>query len=130
MGSIRIFGLTCAVLIGVATSASAANLVTNGDFETGDLTGWTNGGWTAGNGPLGTVMANDGTFAAFNGCTDFCDLSQTLTTQPGQFYFLSFDFNPGMSADLDGAEMQVFWDGSQVFDQVGYDPSDQSADWQ
>jgi hypothetical protein len=119
MNSIRTFGFSVAILLGLITGANAANIVVNGDFGTGDLSGWTTTDWTAGTGPLGTVVPDVGsTYAAFNGCIDFCDLSQDLPTQPGQSYFVTFAFNPGITEN-GGNEMQAYWDGAQIFDQSG-----------
>jgi hypothetical protein len=118
MNSIRTLGFSAAMLLGLITGANAANIVVNGDFETGDLSGWTNTGWTAGTGPNGGVSPNDGQFAAFDGCMDFCDLSQDLATQPGQSYFVTFAFNPGITEN-GGNEMLAYWDGAQIFDQSG-----------
>ena len=44
------------LVLGIAAGASA-NVITNGDFETGDLTGWTYGG------NVGVVDLNDGTLS-------------------------------------------------------------------
>lgn len=49
---------TCLVLGAAAAQAAIIDLVSNGNFETGDFTGWTNTG--TGNG-LGWAI-NDGTF--------------------------------------------------------------------
>lgn len=69
------------------TSASALNLVTNGDFETGDFTGWTtNGSYISmGSGFGSQFAANLGTGGTLG------SLSQSgILTTPGQGYQLSF----------------------------------------
>jgi len=83
----------------IAGPAHADNLVVNGSFETGDITGWTESGNTG-------FMGVECPGAPFAGPGDGnCDLfagpvgsngtlSQLLTTQPGQLYFISFDFQP------------------------------------
>ena len=72
-----------------AVSASAAELVTNGGFETGDTSGWT----LTGNPGFSFVTApgHSGQFAYFNGAVGSSGvLSQTLATVAGQSYDFSF----------------------------------------
>jgi hypothetical protein len=84
---------TLALLFGGAGRARA-DLVTNGGFETGDFTGWTQGGNMSlflvepANGDL--LVPHTGTYFAL--LTSGLDgtLSQTLTTTVGQTYQLSF----------------------------------------
>jgi hypothetical protein len=107
----------------VAPSANAVvNLVQNGDFETGNLTGWSANGWFATSGIAG-VSPDQGNYFATTGCVgSFCSLSQTLATVPGVIYSLSFSFNPGQRvspAGNPGGNFQVFWNGSQVMNIVG-----------
>jgi hypothetical protein len=83
---------TAAVALSFAHPASA-NLITNGDFETGDFTGWT---VTHADNGSNIFVANgpgpDTTFGAFFGATValFDVISQQLTTIPGHFYTLTF----------------------------------------
>ena len=96
-----------------ATSAMAANLVTNGGFETGNLTGWSLTGVTSGpayNGIDYGVDAADaysGNYGAFFGPPGgIMTLSQTLSTTPGTNYTISFwlaqdtDVTPGYTNSL------------------------------
>lgn len=81
--------------VGVA-GAQAANIVNNGSFETGDFTGWTQTGNTGFTGVFaGNPAPGGGSFAAFFGpFGSIGGITQTLTTLPGQFYTISFAFEP------------------------------------
>lgn len=75
--------------IGLASPASATTLV-NGDFETGDFTGWTQFGNT-GFSTVDTVNPFAGTFAAsFGPVGSTGGITQTLSTVIGNVYTLSF----------------------------------------
>jgi hypothetical protein len=88
-----------------------ADLVTNGGFETGDFTGWsvTNGAFMGVQcpGPGPTVFA--GRCSAFAGSAGSDGiLSQTLATNPGTGYVVSFwvDFDGGTPSDFSAS-----WNG-------------------
>jgi len=73
-----------------AGMAAHADIVANGGFETGDFTGWTQFGDTTFSG-VDTFAPHSGTYAAFFGpVAAQGGISQTLTTQPGHFYSISF----------------------------------------
>jgi hypothetical protein len=84
----------CACGLIVSPQAHGANIVTNGDFSTGDLSGWTS------NLALGFPWHSTGT-AAESGCvgapcisgtaSEQNFLTQNLTTLVGDSYALSFD---------------------------------------
>jgi hypothetical protein len=78
----------------VATVAVAggarADLVTNGGFETGDFTGWTQFGDTGFTGVTGAPVAHTGNFGAFFGPLGSGGIFQTLATTPGGTYSVSF----------------------------------------
>ena len=75
-----------------------ANLITNGDFETGDFTGWTTTPAATGSSFGLTTLppSPDGTLGVFFSATgsDFDSISQTFVTTPGAFYHVSFFYQP------------------------------------
>lgn len=81
-------GLALACLV---SGASAADLVTNGDFETGTFVGWTR----SGNASFSSIINVGGTngYVWHNGAigTTLGEISQTITTVIGTEYTLSFD---------------------------------------
>lgn len=85
--------LLAATLLGgslVAAPASATNLVVNGDFETGNFTGWRQGGNTT---STGVEAGNQfgGIYSAYFGPTKSSGyIEQTLATKAGTRYVLSF----------------------------------------
>ena len=127
------FLLVSAVLL-LAVSATAGELVVNGGFTTGDLSGWTAGTYFqwAVNTPLpsdpGAPSVTD--FSASTGCFGgpICNdpvsgssISQILTTEPSDTYTLSFYYDAGWVGDgalaLMGdqyTELDVFWDNLAV----------------
>ena len=106
-----------------ASATPITNIVTNGGFETGDFTGWTQGGNTSFTG-VDSFSAHSGNFGAFMGPTSKGgpgSLSQNLTTTVGASYELSFFmYGENGSGNLDGSintvEFQVFWNGVMIFD--------------
>jgi len=84
--------------VGISGPAHAA-LITNGSFETGDLTGWTLTGNTAFIGVEcpGAPFAGpgDGNCDVFAGPVGSNGtISQSFATVVGQFYTINFDFRP------------------------------------
>lgn len=87
-----------AALALTATSAHAAELVTNGGFETGNTSGWTQGGNLGHTGVSSTVGVGvyDGTYSFYAGPVgSIGSLSQILTTVAGQAYTFSFAWAHG-----------------------------------
>ena len=85
LSAVVILGL---VLTGIAGQAARADLVTNGNFATGDFTGWTNSDGSIVIDTIFTPPYNSDVYdAAFTGNGI---LSQSLATTAGQEYTLSF----------------------------------------
>ena len=85
-----------AALLAVSGPANAVNLVSNGSFETGSFSSWTqfgNTGFTAVVvGPFGGVSPTDGTHqAAFGPVNSSGGISQTIATTPGKAYAITYD---------------------------------------
>lgn len=75
-------------------SQAAPNLVTNGSFETGDFTGWTQTGNTGFSGVTCPGGAPDGNcFGFFGPIGSVGGISQTLNTQPNTQYVIDFSFS-------------------------------------
>ena len=114
--------LVFALALGAAAASGAT--ISNGGFETGDLTGWTLTNASAfdavcaAGSPIGssTCAAHGGTFAmSFGQFGDTARLSQTIATTPGITYAISFYlFNDNAGGDP-GESFSMQWNGSTVF---------------
>lgn len=76
-------------VVALAPVLSQAELVTNGDFETGDLTGWTQFGDTSFTGVSG-AHARTGSFGAGFGNVTPGGIVQTLATVAGATYHIEY----------------------------------------
>jgi len=89
--------LLCAAAFSFCSSAQAS-LVTNGGFETGDFTGWTQTGNTGFSGvqtPGPSSSVHSGNSSAFFGPVGSVGgISQNLVTIPGASYIVDFWFKP------------------------------------
>src|SRR5215467_3938433 len=113
-----LFALAAVAAFGTVQPAKA-NLISNGDFETGNFTGWTVTHAASG----GNISVNHGpgpdtTFGAFFGAigSDFDSISQTFATTPGAFYTLTFFYqvtNLGMPIPAHNG-FDVLWNGVSV----------------
>ena len=94
----RAFGRVAVALGAVALAAigapASANQIVNGSFETGDFSGWTQGGdpgFTGVQCQSGSPYVADGNCSAYLGASGAVGtLSQTFSTIAGQHYFLRF----------------------------------------
>lgn len=120
--------LTAAVGVLCAASAGAvparAAVITNGGFETGDLTGWTLSNASAfdavcvAGDPIGssTCIANSGTHAmGFGQFGALATLSQTIATTTGSTYTISFFLANDNPAGDPVETFAVRWNGATVF---------------
>jgi hypothetical protein len=123
------FSLTAALLgialaLAMPTPATAASLISNGSFETGDFTDWTGGGnfvyptfVFVTSGPFYVYPgAEDGTYyAALGPVGSPASLSQSFLDTPGQHLQLAY----WLSANTDNfSEFTVSFDGKTLLDQV------------
>lgn len=109
--------------------AYSQNLVTNGDFETGNFNGWTvTQAATGTNIKVDTpTTGTDHTFGAFFGATgtDFDIISQTFATTPGAFYTLTFSYGPlsiapGQPPPPFNNGFDVRWNGVSLSTEVSF----------
>jgi hypothetical protein len=102
--------LAVVAAIGLALGASAhAELVSNGGFETGDLTGWSGNGAFADN----FEGTHSGSYAAYFGAVGQLDgISQTIATVAGTSYDFSFWY--ASDGGMPNA-FQAYFDGNLLF---------------
>ena len=112
------YGILAVVsLLGLGITQSAkANLVVNGGFETGDFTGWTqggNGGFTGVSGTQNGTAPHAGNFQAFLGPVGSDgSLTQNLATTGAGTYVIDFWlYNFGGTP----SDFSVIWGGTTIF---------------
>ena len=132
--------ITLVLLIGM--SQAAAQVVTNGDFETGDFTGWTLSGDTnsmiidfskatnsiPGYSTSGIIPYSGSYEAALatSGSGQPGFLSQTFATTAGTDYLLTFWLNNRTGTSNGTNEFLVSWNGTNIFNHANLDTT---ADW-
>jgi hypothetical protein len=101
------------IVFGFGTTCTFGSLTSNGGFETGDFSNWTQSGWF-----IDTTNPNSGVYDASTGCggsscTTVGDpnsayVYQTVATTLGTTYDLSFFYNSGQDPTF-GSELLVLW---------------------
>lgn len=104
-----------------------ANLIVNGDFETGDTTGWT---LDSGLGTVSTPAAHTGSYGYFYNCEiNHTQISQEFADTPGTTYQLSC----WLHFQVSDAEIVIFWDsnnGNNGNNIVNWIPANTAGEWQ
>jgi VCBS repeat-containing protein len=112
--TINVFGtddapiITAADTVGTLTEDAGPTVAVNGDFESGDLTGWVSSGVVAQGLFIGGAFGNYA--AALSSSGGF--LEQDAATTAGQHYTLSF-YVAG-DPESNPTTLSVYWDGVQI----------------
>lgn len=135
----KTFLCSSALILFLFSPGYASNILINGDFETGDFTGWTNSGWF-----IDTSNPNSGVYDASTGCSGASCTSvgdpnsayiyQDVATNVGTTYDLTFFYDSGQVPTY-GSELLVLWGDpaaaslSTVVDFVNVDTSGAYAEY-
>jgi hypothetical protein len=116
MNFVKILGIGVLSAATLAATSASANLIVNGGFETGDLSGWNIilEGYPI---YIVTSPVESGTYAAQVAGYSFAldELGQNVATAPGQSYVLSFGYYQDPSTPNG---FSVSWDGATVYMQT------------
>ncbi len=127
---LRSAALALAASAAVAGSADAANLLMNGSFETGDLSGWTVVGPNShslntmrGRSDGGSIFAEDGTYFLGDGTVgQATTYSQTFADTAGATYGFSFwYYASAYSADNPATNLFASVNGVKLFEPAATD---------
>lgn len=113
MGNViaRLAGAVLALAAAAAPAGAAVNLLSNGGFETGDLSGWIQGGDTGFTFASCGFLHSEGNCAAALGSTATGTLSQTVNMAIGTPYALRFsllgygDASSSFAAFINGTQL-------------------------
>jgi autotransporter-associated beta strand protein len=101
------------LLLAAGAAEAQTDIVTNGGFETGDLSGWSGSTSSL---AVNSAQPHSGTYAVKvnNGALDN-NILQMLTTTTGQYYDLSFWLRgtPGATSSL-----TAYWGGSEIWSEA------------
>ena len=114
-----------ATLLAATGAQATTNLLTNGDFETGDFSGWNVSASFTGvsTAPFDSLYAESGTYFAALGAVGCCgSVSQTITDTPGQSLLLTYYH---MSDGATPNYLEADWNGVQIPASVIVDAGDQ-----
>lgn len=113
---------TFALLLGAFSSSAAAqcsgtNLVTNGDFETGNFTGWTVAWPSDPHTFVSSISPASGSYAAFFGAIPGENrISQNITTRAGSLYTVCFTLANNSSCCA--SAFHARWNGDDMVSMV------------
>jgi hypothetical protein len=110
-----------AFVCSIGASSASTNLLTNGSFETGNFTGWTQFGNTGGTSVRGKfigIAPENGSFqAAFGPHGSTGGISQTFTDNPGETYDFSiwyYSFGGSPSSQLIQVDSNIYFNQNPV----------------
>jgi len=125
---IALFAMIAMLFLAVQAGRANADLIANGNFATGDFTGWILGGdyanpsvwYTVNNDGLQNVpAAPTANYAQFLTAGAPVTISQTLAATAGQAYTVSFYVKDDWPTSTPNNEFRAVWNGATVMDLAG-----------